>query len=182
MNKQEFFKGLGLSLSEEKVTEIVAPQNKVKQVVTKKTANEANSSHKPSASDKELKGLRSRLSEMAEKQQQNSEHFMKLLGSVDITLAELKGIVEASPLVVQGRELLARLEEREDNIAKGKRSWEVERESLVCPNPECRKPVGWPTLEIKPLIKPNYFPLLIDTDIVNYKECPVCGYTEEVDE
>ncbi len=188
MNKLEFLEGLGSSSPKKKVTEIVVPRDKVKMVVTKKeTANEANSDHKPSASDKELNELKSSLSELKKKHQQNGENLTERLGSVDTTLAELKGIVKASPLVVQGGELLARLKEREDNMAKAKKAWEAERESLACPNPECGKLVGWPTLEIKQSIRPSYFPVLnlppfIIPAMDSYKECPVCGYKEDVDE
>jgi hypothetical protein len=186
MSKLEFLEGLGLSSPEKKVTEIVVPRDKVKMVVTKKeTANEANSDHEPLASDKELNGLKSKLSELEKKQQQNGQNLTERLGSVDTTLAELKGMIKASPLVVQGGELLARLKELEDNMAEVEKAREAERESLACPNPECKELVGWPTLEIKQSIKPGnffYLPPLLNPTMESYKECPVCGYKEEMDE
>jgi len=188
MSKLEFLEGLGLSSPEKKVTEIVVPRDKVKMGVTKKeTANEANSGHEPSASDKDLNRLKSKLSELEKKQQQNGANLTERLGSVDTTLAELKGMIKASPLVVQAGELLARLKELEDNMVALKKAWEAERESLTCPNPECKELVGWPTLEVKQSIRPSYFPVLnlppfIIPAMDSYKECPVCGYKEDVDE
>ncbi|MFC2056014.1 hypothetical protein ACFLTO_00360 [Chloroflexota bacterium] len=181
MNKREFLEGIGLAPPESKVTEIIVSEDKVEKIT-----DEPSSATEPSASDKELNELKSKLSELEEKQQQNGENLTERLGSVDTTLAELKGIVKASPLVVQGGELLARLEELEDDMVKAKKAWKAERESLACPNPECGKLVGWPTLEIKQSIKPNYFPVpyfppFFKPDMESYKECPVCGYKEEVD-
>ncbi|MFC2034201.1 hypothetical protein ACFLTT_02215 [Chloroflexota bacterium] len=186
MGIERFIERLGKS-EDKVVTTLTVPEDKIEMVEGKKSANEPDSDHTPSDSNQKITRLKSNLSELEEEQQQNGENLTERLGSVDTILTELKGIVKASPLIVQSQMLMARLEELEDGMAEMKKAWEAERESLACPNPECGELVGWPTLEVKQSIKPSYFPLFdlppfIKPDMESYKECPVCGYKEEVDE
>lgn len=144
-------------LEKPEVTEIVAPPDKVEVVASDgETANEPDSAPEPSDTDKELSGINN-------------------------TLAELRGEVKASPAIVQGEQILHTLEELKSRLDK----LEAEIEAAKCP--ECGKIVGWHDLEVKQSIKPSYFPVFdlppfIKPDMESYKQCPACGYKEEVEE
>lgn len=184
MNKKEFFKGLGLAPPEDKVTEIVVPEDKVEVVAPEKeTANSPNLDRKASDTGKELDGLKSEVLEL----RRNGEDVKEELRRTSNVLADLHGQIKASPAIVQGGQILDTLEELQSRLSKLEEALKAEIEAMKCPNPDCEAIVGWPNLpaewyretELRPEDRVSIIPQLF---MWRGKRCPVCHYFEEVKE
>ena len=93
MNKQEFLKGLDLAQPEDKITEIVVPEDKVEKVARDKgTADEPESAPESPGNAKELNGVKSKLLTL----EQNGEGLKEELSGINNVIAELRGEIKAS--------------------------------------------------------------------------------------
>ena len=183
MNKREFYKGLGLSLTDDKATEIVVLKDKIKMVAPEKeTADEHDSDHEPSASDSELNELRSKVLEIEEKQKCYGQDVREKLNHNSSVLAKLQGQIKTGPAIIQGgqkKDIFEGLRSRLDNLEE---LWEAKFEDAKCPN--CGRVVGWDALpakwhnqfELKSCDQLSIFPWLFN----RYgKRCRICNHFEQ---
>ena len=182
MSKNTFFEELGLVPSENKVVEILVPEDKVEKVVDKPV-----SILELSDSEQEINTLRARLLELEEKLQPEGQDAKEQLGSVNNAIAELRGEIESSPAIVQSERILETLEKLQNRLDLLKENLEIEREVAKCP--DCGNIVGWNNLpaeshsgmQLKPserlakVLPPMFFS--------QYgKKCPICKHFEQVKE
>lgn len=145
------------------------------------------------------------------------EQLGKTVQERDATIAKVKTLEdnhkqEAETAKAQAKELHAELEavekdakaikaELEDTKSQLRESQhkvrilETEIEAAKCPNPKCKKIVGWDNLKVKELPENEFqnigkplstllfkFPFNFSQKTVRFRECPVCGHIKEVKE
>lgn len=169
---------------EDKVTEIVVPEDRLEKV-----ADKPDSTPEPSDTDEEVNGLKSKVRELEEKQQRDTQGIKEIV-------AELQGQIRASPAVIQSEQILDTLEKlqhRFNELVAG-------IEAASCP--ECGALVGWNSqvreipqrefdeAQAKVNERPAWaFSRLFDFDamfgkppMVKVRQCAACGHTEKVEE